>query len=234
MSRWLLLSMVLTLVALAAALYLFYVQPELLPAQVPVHWGVSGKPDHFVPRQQVLPYLLIMPGVMAGFVVLTLVLPWLSPRQFTVDTFRSTYDYIMGLFVIMMGYLQGVILLASTGWQADIGKVMLGALCLFFVLLGNVLGKVQRNFWMGVRTPWTLASETVWIRTHRVAAYLFVGAGLLGIVAMLAGLHFLVVIPLILLAAFAPVIYSLVLYKRLEKQGRLEAPSSSPQPETRS
>jgi uncharacterized membrane protein len=234
MSRWLIVSIVLTLVVLSATLYLFYQRPDLLPDEVPVHWNAKGQADHFVPRADVLPYLLIAPGAMAGMVLLTLVLPWLSPRQFSVDTFRSTYDYIMFLLVVLMGYIQGTILVASMGWKADIGQVMLGGMCLFFVLIGNVLGKVQRNFWMGVRTPWTLASETVWIRTHRLAAWLFVGAGLIGFVAMLMGVNVLVVLPIILLAAFVPVVYSLVLYKRLEKQGRLETSPPSPQSETHS
>jgi uncharacterized membrane protein len=96
---------------------------------------------------------------------------------------------------------------------------------LFFALLGNVLGKVQRNFYVGVRTPWTLASETVWVQTHRLAAWLFTGAGVLGLVIVLVGVPFYFAFGLILVAALVPVVYSLVLYKRLEKKGLLEPPA---------
>jgi uncharacterized membrane protein len=221
MNRWLLLSLVLTAVASAAALYVFYGMHDALPDEVPVHWDAHSRPDRFVPRDEVLPYLVIMPGVMLGFVGLTLVLPWLSPRSFGVESFRGTYNYVMALVIILMGYIQAILLLASLGRRLDFGQVMLGGLCVFFVLIGNVLGKVQRNFWMGVRTPWTLASDTVWVRTHRLAAWLFVGAGVLGLVAVLLGVNVLVCLPLILIAALVPVFYSLVIYKRLESQGRL-------------
>jgi uncharacterized membrane protein len=104
----------------------------------------------------------------------------------------------------------------------DVGRWTIAGAYLLFALLGNVLGKVQRNFWVGVRTPWTLASETVWTQTHRMAAWLFVAAGLLGFVATLAGHSGLwLFVGLIAAIALGPVVYSLVLYKRLERQGRL-------------
>jgi uncharacterized membrane protein len=110
-------------------------------------------------------------------------------------------------------------------------RFFLGGLCLFFALIGNVLGKVRRNFWMGVRTPWTLASEAVWNQTHRLAAWLFVAAGLLGfaLVMVLPPSAVWVLLAVLLPAALLPVVYSLVLYKRLEREGRLEPPAGTPQ-----
>src|SRR5262245_17683179 len=96
----------------------------------------------------------------------------------------------MFLVTALFGYLHGVILLQqfkNPPVRFDIGRLMVGGMFLFFALLGNVLGKVKRNFFMGVRTPWTLASETVWTRTHRLAAWLWTGGGLVGLVAVLAG-----------------------------------------------
>jgi uncharacterized membrane protein len=177
--------------------------------------------DATVPRDGALSYLLILPGSMALLVVLALLLPWLSPRQFKVEPFRPTFDYVMALGVLMLGYLHAVALLASFGLSFDLNRVLLGGMFLILAALGNVLGKVQRNFWMGVRTPWTLASDAVWIATHRLAAWLFVGGGLLGFLAVLVGLPVLVAFAVFGVAALVPVFYSLVLYKRLEKQGRL-------------
>jgi len=98
---------------------------------------------------------------------------------------------------------------------------LLGGLFLFFALLGNVLGRVRRNFWIGVRTPWTLASERVWNDTHRVAGKLFVLSGILGFVATMAGSPPLFAIILIGIAAITAVGYSLVDYKRLERRGQV-------------
>jgi uncharacterized membrane protein len=225
MNRWLGISLLLTAAAVAVPLYLYSARPDLLPEQVPTHWNARGQVDASVPRARALPYLLGFPGIMAGMVLLTLVLPWLSPAQFTVDRFRGTYNYVMMLVVALMGYLQAAMLLAivNAGW--DVGRLFVGGIFLFFALLGNVIGKVQRNFWMGVRTPWTLASETVWIQTHRLTAWLWTVGGLAGLVAVLAGVPPLWALGALLVLAFVPVIYSLVLYKRLQRQGRL--PTSS-------
>jgi uncharacterized membrane protein len=229
MNRWLVVSIVLTALALGASLYVVYVRPDSLPAQVPTHWGITGQPDHYVPRDHILPYLLAVPAVMAGMVVLTVLLPWLSPRHFDVERFRDTYHYIMALVVALLAYMHGVILVGSMGAGMNMTRLMLGGLFLFFALLGGVLGKVQRNFWMGVRTPWTLASETVWMRTHRLAGWLFVGGGLAGLVLVLLGAPFLVSLILLLAVALVPVFYSLVLYKSLERQGLLDTRPPSPE-----
>ena len=86
---------------------------------MPTHWGWSGAPDAFTPRDRVLPVMLILPGVMAGMILLTVVLPWLSPKPFDIDRFRGVYSYLMALIVIMMGYLQIVIVAgAMEVWPA--------------------------------------------------------------------------------------------------------------------
>jgi uncharacterized membrane protein len=221
MTRWLALSIALAAAALAASLYLYQYQYDRLPEQVPTHWDVRGQPDRFVPREHLLPYLLIFPGVMAGWVVLTLVLPWISPVHFKVDQFRATYNYIMALAQVLFLYLHAAILAGYFVPGTDVARLLVGGCFLFFALLGNVLGKVRRNFWIGVRTPWTLASEVVWDRTHRLAGWLFVAAGLIGLVAVLAHVPLVVCFVTLIAAALVPVLYSLVLYKRLEREGRL-------------
>jgi uncharacterized membrane protein len=221
MNRWLVISILLTAAALAASLAVYYGAHDRLPAEVPTHWDYQGRPDRVVPRDRVLPYLLAAPAGMAVLVLLTPLLPWLSPRALGVDEFRDTYGYIMALVVAMIGYLHGVFLLAALRPDLDVLRLLVGGLFLFFALLGNVLGKVRRNFWMGVRTPWTLASETVWIRTHRLAAWVFVAAGLVGFVAALAGAPRLVYAGILSIVVLVPVVYSLVLYKVLARQGRV-------------
>jgi uncharacterized membrane protein len=221
MSRWLYVSITATLLALGASLYVYAFRYNDLPAQVPIHWNIHGQADGFIAKENVLGTFLMMPAMMAGLVILNLVLPWISPRGFKVEEFRPTFDYIMAMAVIMCGYIHVAMLIGSLGHAVDLGRVVVGGILLFFALIGNVLGKVRRNFWMGVRTPWTLASETVWESTHRLAAWLFTAGGLLGLVLVFAGLPLWVPFILIMAAALIPVVYSLVLYKQLEKQGRL-------------
>lgn len=189
-----------------------------LPNIVPVHWGAQGQVDGWGPKWSLFLY---GPGLMLGMVLLFSVLPWLSPKKFDVDSFRATYLYIMIIIVAMLAYVQLLILASSLGVAVDVSRAIEGGVCLLIALLGNVLGKVRRNFYVGVRTPWTIANEQVWNATHRFAARTFFAGGLLGLVAVLLRAPFWLPIAAILVAALAPVIYSLVFYKQLERQGGL-------------
>jgi uncharacterized membrane protein len=185
--------------------------------RVATHWGVNGQPNGFSPKGALW---IFGPGFLALILVLSAVLPWLSPRRFDVDTFRSTYNFIMLAVFLMMAYCYAIILWAGVGLHIDIMRFVLGGVCLFIAAIGNVLSKVRRNFYIGVRTPWTLANERVWHATHRFAAKCFVISGLVGLVLALAGVPF-VPIAAILAGALAPVIYSLAFYKQLEHRGEL-------------
>lgn len=233
MTRWFYVAIVLTVLAFGASLYIWQFHYDDLPAQVPTHWDVNFNPDGWTPKENILTLFLLVPLIMAGVCGLTLVLPWLSPRHFEVDTFRNTYGYIMMLVVALMGYIHVGILWGAMAPQDStlFMRFFLGGICLFFALIGNVLGRVRRNFWMGIRTPWTLASEPVWIQTHRVAAWLFVAAGVIGFITsmFIPQQAVWVLFAGIITAALVPVVYSLVLYKRLEKQGRLEPPAEANQ-----
>ncbi len=221
MNRWMCVAGVLTALAALGSAYVYVVCYDDLPAQVPTHWNIQGEPDGWTPKENTFTTFFLMPLVMAGMIGLAYLLPWLSPRQFDLDRFRDTYGYVMALVVDLFGYLHVVILWGSLHAEQSIIRWLVGGIFLFFALMGNVLGRVRRNFWVGVRTPWTLASEAVWIQTHRLSAWLFVAAGVGGFVAVLAGVPMEVCFFGLIGAALVPVVYSLVLYKRLEKQGKL-------------
>jgi len=93
------------------------------------------------------------------------------------------------------------------------------------IVLGNVMGKLRRNFFIGIRTPWTLASERVWYATHRLAGKSMVAAGILSVGAALAGgvAGFAAWMAIVLAGFLVPVVYSFVHYKALEREGTLEA-----------
>ena len=158
--------------------------------------------------------------------VLFYFLPALSPKSFEVDTSRSTYLYIMVLVVGLFTYMQGVLLYTvyqSVGKQPslDIGRAFIAGMFLFFGLMGNVIGKVRKNFYIGIRVPWTLASDRVWNDTHRMAAWLWVGSGVVGFAAIVLGAPIVLAVGLLVAAGLIPVIYSFFHYKALERKGAL-------------
>jgi len=193
-----------------------------LPSVVPIHWDAHGHANDWGPKWSLFIY---GPGLMLLIILMFSALPWLSPKKFEVDSFRATYLYIMIIVVAMMAYCNLLILLSALGSLAgivlDVTRAVEGGVCLLVALMGNVLGKVRRNFFVGVRTPWTIANEQVWNATHRFAARTFFAGGLLGLLAVIAKAPFWLPIAAILIAALAPVIYSLVFYKQLERQGGL-------------
>ena len=98
----------------------------------------------------------------------------------------------------------------------DFSKLLIGGMFVFFGLIGNMLGKVKRNFWMGIRCPWTLASDTVWDATHRFAARLVVATSVLGALAVFAGVPIVWPFWCVVGAFCVPVLYAAWLSKRLE------------------
>jgi immunity protein, SdpI family len=202
----------------AAALVATVVAYPHLPGSVPTHWNIYGLPDGYGPKWELY---LLGPGLMAGTLLLTRLLPWLSPRPFEVESFRSTYIQIMLIMVGMWAYLDAVTLWSALGHSVNAGRAILGGVCLLFALLGNVMGKVRRNFYIGVRTPWALASERVWNATHRLAAKTFVLGGLAGLALIALGLNGWPPFVALMAGALVPAVYSLVFSKRLERRGEV-------------
>jgi uncharacterized membrane protein len=201
---------------------------QQLPERIPTHWNARGVIDGYGSKQWAV---FLVPAMMAGFMILWKFLPALSPKHFEVDTFRTTYLYILVVLMGMFAYLHAITLYAAWAHVTnrhnhfDLLRSMLGGMFVFFALLGNVMGKVKRNFYIGVRVPWTLASDRVWNDTHRIAAWMMVGGSIVGFLIVISSLRqevALIAATVVLLVSFmSPIPYSFILYKRLERRGEL-------------
>lgn len=208
-SWWVAIGLMIGASAASAILY-----PQL-PDRVPIHWDIRGRIDGYGAKGWAA---FLTPAIMVGLLGLFAILPRASPKQFRIDAFRSTYDFVVALTMGLLAYIHGLTLWAALGHSLDFGRSMMGGMFLFFILIGNVLGKVRRNFWVGIRVPWTLASDRVWNETHRMAAWIFVASGVIGLLMIAAGLT-LSSLLLIGVVAIAPIVYSFVIWKRLERRG---------------
>ncbi len=194
-----------------------------LPDRIPTHWNIKGQVDGYGNKQWAA---FLMPVFMVAMLVLFFFLPALSPKHFEVDAFRPTYLYIMVVVTALFAYLHLLTLYAvwksvAQHEQFDLGRPLISGIFLMYALMGNVLGKVRKNFYIGVRVPWTLASDRVWNDTHRLAAWIMVASGLLGFVMILTGVPIVYPIVLLIGSALIPVVYSFVHYKSLERRGAL-------------
>ena len=188
-----------------------------LPARVPTHWNIQGEVDGHGSRAVAA---FVLPVTMVGLLGLFAVLPRLSPTSFRLDEFRPTYGKIVVITLAMLGYVQTLAWLGALGYQFNMTRLVVAGILLGLGLLGNFFGKIRRNFFVGIRVPWTLASERVWNETHRLAAWITCGGGLLGSLVALAG-YPLVGLAFVLPIVVVPIVFSLVRYKQLEARGEV-------------
>ena len=173
-----------------------------LPALLPVHWNLRGQPDGFAPKS-VAAFLGPL-GVMVLLASMR-VLPALTPR---VREFAEVYRYIFAVLGALFTHIHAITLLSGLFPSESFSRPLFAGLSVAMALLGNVLGKVKRNPWIGIRTPWTLADERVWERTHRRGARLIFAAGAFGAALALLGAPLEWGLILLLVAALEPALYS--------------------------
>lgn len=186
-----------------------------LPETVPTHWNIHGQADGWGGKWQLT---VLFPALNAGIVLLLVALPLLGPFRANFEKFRVAYGRIGIVIVAALTAMDVVFLLKADGATFDLGSALCVVIGLMLALMGNWLGKVRRNFYVGIRTPWTLANEDVWERTHRVGAKLFVAQGLLAaVVGLLAPsfVCFIVLIGGILAVTLWTILYSYLLYRRM-------------------
>ncbi|QSO55068.1 SdpI family protein [Alicyclobacillus curvatus] len=168
-----------------------------LPAQVPSHVNSAGHPALFVSRLLAVVYA---PGIMLVIMLLWHVLWRIDPKKRNYDAFWPTYRYIGGVVVVCVG----LIYLTVLGHLVHIGtmRLALTAYGIMFMLIANVLPRLRTNWWIGVRTPWTLSSEESWRRSHRLAGQLGIPTAIL--IILLAWV--LPISKLMVLSAVGPVV----------------------------
>ncbi len=184
-----------------------------LPDPVPTHWNLQGEVDGYMAK----PWgVFAGPLIILGVWILLRALPFVSPKGFRMESFFSVYRILLLAIVSLEMLVVSAALLAAAGYSIGIVGFVSGMLGILFIVLGNYMGKLRRNFFIGIRTPWTLASEEVWERTHRLAAWLFVLAGVVILSGALLGWGAYLLLPGAISAALVPVVYSLWLYRRIE------------------
>ena len=206
-SRWF--GLVIAVVAVALSLWAY----PRLPPSVVTHWSLNGTPDGYSSR---LWALAIIPVMLVIMTVIFNVLPKIDPRHENYVKFLSSYWLIANAVIVFLLVAHGLIIAAGLGFSIKIDRLMPLGIGLLFVFLGNFLTRVEPNWFVGIRTPWTLSSDTVWRRTHRTGGWVFVIGGLmLASTALLPRAAFLpLLIATIVIMPAIPIVQSYVLWKR--------------------
>ena len=147
-----------------------------LPDRVPSHWNLSGEVDGWMSREW---GAFIMPLILVGLMAMFHLLPKIDPRGSNYDKFKGTYETVIITSMIFTLGVHLVMLAAALGKDVSMSRLMPAGIGLLLVVLGNLMPRTRSNWFVGIRTPWTLSSDRVWERTHRFGGRLFVATGVI-------------------------------------------------------
>jgi uncharacterized membrane protein len=150
--------------------------------QIPIHWNAAGDVDDYGGKFE---GLLLQPIMAAGLYVLMIALPRIDPGRANYANFSTAYDTIRVSVIALQAAVYVLIVRAIQGSNVNIGVIVPLAVGVMMIAVGNVLPKLRPNWFVGIRTPWTLSSKTSWDRTHRFGGRLFVAMGLVCMLGVL-------------------------------------------------
>jgi len=183
-----------------------------LPDPMPSHWNAAGEIDGYMSKFW---GIFLMPIITVVLVPLFLVIPLIDPLKANIAKFRGVFNWFIVVFVVYMLFVYALTLAAALGYQFNMTTMILPIVGLLFIGAGYMMSKAKRNFFIGIRTPWTLSSETVWDETHKFGSKLFMIGGIVTIVSALLGENGIwLMLAAALIAAFVPIIYSYILWRR--------------------
>ena len=185
-----------------------------LPATVPIHWDVNGNVDNYGPKST----FWIIYFVIIGVNLLLVVISKIDPKKENYKRFQKSFDIFRLIITLFFIILLTITISISLGNEKiEIKTVVPSLIGILFAIIGNYMPKFKHNYTMGIKTPWTLASEDVWYKTHRMAAPIWViGGVLLALIpfvyhGILTVTFFIIIIASIVLI---PTVYSYVIYNR--------------------
>lgn len=188
-----------------------YFYPQM-PDKMASHWNLQGEADGFSDKGFAV---FFMPFVSLAIFVLLIFLPKLDPLKKNYEGFQKEYD---GFVVLLIGFFYYLYLLSisyNLGISFDFTQMFSPGLGVLFFYIGIVLEKAKQNWFVGIRTPWTLSNEVVWNKTHAVAARVFKAAGVAAFLGVLFPTGMTLAVVLAIVGALGSVVYSYLEFKKL-------------------
>jgi uncharacterized membrane protein len=191
-----------------------YFYPQL-PETVASHWDSAGQVNGYLNRFW---GAFLMPIIILAMFLLFLIIPKIDPLSENIKKFRRYFDWLIVLIMVFMVYVYLLSVLWNLGKEFNLSQFLIPAFGLLFFYMGVLVENAQRNWSIGIRTPWTLSSDEIWNKTHQIGGKLFKISGiitLLGIVFPLWAM-WLVLAPIIASSVFL-FVYSYLQYKKWKK-----------------
>ena len=205
-------SWILALLPLAAVGLLY----SRLPQEIPMQWDFGGEVG-YEPKW----HIWIIAGMAPLFNIMFRVLPQIDPRSRNYQKFDRGYQLFQCLMMVFLGGMVSIILIEGLHpGTVDVKRVVILFLAVLFLFIGNEMPKFRQNYFCGFKNPWTLSSQTVWTRTHRLGGRMLFAAGILCLVAIFTPpvLSFVLVFGSLLVATVYPSVMSYLWYRREQGQ----------------
>ncbi|MEI6275147.1 MAG: SdpI family protein [Prolixibacteraceae bacterium] len=201
-------ELVLIVLTIIPVIYLA-VNWNLLPESMPIHFDAQGQPNGYGSRWVYI-------WLPLGLYIMMLVLPKIDPKGGNYVVFKESYFKLRLIMCIFIGFLDSAIIWSVVNKTDSVQKLLPLTIFFLLMLIGNYMGNIRPNYFVGIKVPWTLNSDEVWIRTHKMAGKLWFWGSLVAI-----GLYFVVdkfewvMVPLLVILVVVPIVYSYVIYKKL-------------------
>lgn len=186
-----------------------------VPDMMPTHWDAQGEIDGYTDKFW---GLFLLPIISFGIFALFVYIPKYDPRKKNLESFK---DYYQGIILVTIGfffYIYVLSILAALGYNFNMVQMISPAFAAIFFYMGVALEKTKSNFFVGIRTPWTISDETVWEKTHELGGKLFKASGIIAFF----GIFFkefafvLIIVPILVASAYA-FVYSYIEYRKIHK-----------------
>jgi uncharacterized membrane protein len=184
-----------------------------IPNTIPTHWNAAGEADAFGGKNAIF----IVPFIFLAVLILFFILPLMEVFRENMMKIYNYYYAFKVMFSIFFAVLFVATLLPTMGYDINVSYVVIAMIGLLFIALGFILPRLKRNFMFGIRTGWTLSSDTVWEKTHKIGGILFAALGVITLVLLLIlrlETLFFVFLALTILVSIFLVFYSYYIYRR--------------------
>lgn len=200
-------------VILLQFLVAIYYYPQM-PDQIASHWNIQGEANGYMSKFW---GLFLVPLMSVGLFFLFAVIPRIDPLQNNIKEFIGYYWSFIILFLGYMLYIQVLIVVWNLGFTYNMFQALSPAMGILFFAIGFIIGKAKQNWFMGIRTPWTLSSEIVWEKTHRLGGKVFMISGLISILGFFFEGYFalLLIMAPIMVGSIFLVVYSYYEYRKI-------------------
>jgi uncharacterized membrane protein len=206
-------TIVIVLVLVLVSTFAALVHWNQFPDPMASHWDINDQVNGTMPKFW---GVFLMPLISLMMFALFLLIPEIDPLKANIAKFRDLFNLFIVFMTLFLMYVYGLSLAWNLGFtQFKMGESLLPATGLLFILIGYILRRAKRNFFIGIRTPWTLSSDKVWDETHRVGSGLFILSGIFALIGVFFGsitAFLFILIPLMVSTTFL-IIYSYVLYR---------------------